>query len=185
MAAVVLAAGAGSRFRAAGGTHKLLAPWRGTTVAGAAVGAAVAAGIGPVWVVTGAADLAGVLPPGVEALPNGRWADGQATSLAAAVERARAEGLDALVVGLADQPLVTPEAWRAVAAGAGVIAVATYGGRRGNPVKLGRRCWDLLPAAGDTGARAVMARRPDLVEEVACDGSAADIDTVEDLDRWS
>jgi molybdenum cofactor cytidylyltransferase len=184
-AAVLLAAGAGTRFAAADGTHKLLADWRGRPLVWWALQSAVDAAIGPVWVVTGAAAIGPVMPDGVRLLPNPRWAEGQATSLAVAVEAASAAGLDAVVVGLGDQPLIPPEAWRRVAGAAGPLAVATYGGQRGNPVRLGSEVWPRLPTTGDAGARVVMRECPDMVEEVACDGNPVDVDTVQDLRLWS
>lgn len=178
---LVLAAGAGSRYTASG--HKLLASGvDGRSVLDHSLAAALEAAIGPVVVVTGAIDP--VLPDGVERVHNPDWADGQITSLRRGVEAARALGADRVVVGLGDQPYVSADAWRLVAAASAPIAVATYDGRRRNPVKLESSVWDLLPRTGDEGARALMRLRPDLVGEVPCSGSPADIDTVEDVRRW-
>jgi CTP:molybdopterin cytidylyltransferase MocA len=141
----------------------------------------VGAGLDATVAVTGAVDLADIAPPDVVLLANPAWAEGMATSLAVAVGWARRHGFDAMVVGLGDQPLVGPEAWREVASAPGALAVATYGGRRHNPVKLARPVWDELPSTGDEGARAVMRRRPELVHEVPCDGDPLDVDTPEDL----
>lgn len=188
-AAIVLAAGGGSRYRASGGdSHKLLAPYLGRTVVEWSIEAAVAAHLDATYVVRGATDLP--LPPlaagAVRWVRNDRWQEGIATSLRAGVDRARRDGHAAVVVGLGDQPLVLTEAWRRVASTTRApVAVATYEGVRGNPVRLSSMVWPLLPACGDEGARLVMRRRPDLVVEVPCPGRSADIDTVDDLREWS
>ncbi len=186
-AAAILAAGGGSRFGGdsrSGG--KLRAVLRGRPLVQWAVDHALAAELDEVIVVTGALAIEDLLPDSVRVVHNRRWAEGIATSLACAIRAAHDEGHDALVIGLGDQPFVPPEAWRAVAdTDATPIAVATYEGKRRNPVRLGRAAWDLLPSTGDEGARRLMAERPELVTEVACAGDPADIDTQEDMNRWS
>src|SRR5687768_7096069 len=103
-AAVVLAAGAGSRFT--GGTHKLLSPFRGRPLVAWALDAADV--LDELIVVTGAVELP--TPPGARVVRSEFWAEGQGTSLAAGI--AAAAGHDAVVVGLGDQPLIPAEAWR-------------------------------------------------------------------------
>ena len=186
--AVVLAAGGGSRFE--GPTHKLAAELEGVQVLDRAVRAALDSGIGPVVVVTGShqpelATLTAELAAGtVTCLHNERWAEGQSTSLQLAIAEAARRHAHAIVVGLGDQPFVTPEAWRRVAASTWPIAVAEYRDGPRNPVRLHRSVWPLLPVEGDQGARPVIGLRPELVERIPCDGSPADIDTLEDLHSW-
>ncbi len=186
--AVLLAAGAGSRY--AGDTHKLRASLGGRPVLAHALDALVGSGLEAV-VVTGSADVADLVPDGIKILRNDRWAEGQATSVHVGIDEARRRGHDAVVVGLGDQPFVRDTAWRDVAAADADLAVATYVGRRGHPVRLGAAVWDLLPAAGDEVGRALMRSRPWLVLEIPCDAGhtsadeTADIDTLEDLRRWS
>jgi molybdenum cofactor cytidylyltransferase len=206
---VVLAAGAGSRY--SGDTHKLEAVVGDRTVAEHSIVAAIASGVGDVIVITGASQpspdtmsaLSGATTtdarasdPGavddgtaetaetIQFIHNPDWADGQAVSLQVALEEASRVEAEAIVVGLADQPGVTPEAWRRVAASRSPIAVATYDGVRGNPVRLHRSVWQMLAPTGDEGARSLMRLRPELVEQIPCPGSAHDIDTREDLQLW-
>ena len=189
-AGVLLAAGAGTRFAAP--EHKLLATLDGRSVAARSLEALLDAGLDFVAVVTGAVDLAGALDAvgsdrhgGITLLANDHWESGIASSVVCATAWAALVGAEAVVVGLADQPFVPSAAWRAVAESSGPIAVATYGGIRGNPVRLGCEVWPLLPHDGDEGARSVMRRFPEIVVPVACEGLPDDIDTVEDLNRWS
>src|SRR5581483_10185151 len=159
--AVLLAAGGGTRF--AGPGHKLLARLGDRSVIAHAATNAARSGLSPLVVVTGAVDVRAELPANTIVLANPDWDQGQATSLAVATAWARAEAWAAIVVGLADQPGVPPAAWQAVAAADTTpIAVATYGGRRGHPVRLAATIWDRLPTSGDTGARVLMARLPEL-----------------------
>jgi molybdenum cofactor cytidylyltransferase len=186
---VVLAAGGGRRFTESGGVgHKLLVDTGGTPLVARAVRAASDAAAGEVVVVTGGVDLRGVLAGlPIRIIENPAWRDGIGTSLGVAIDAAIEAGAGSVVVGLGDQPAVTASSWRRVAGHRGPepLVVATYDGVRGNPVRLGREIWDRLPRTGDEGARALLRARPDLVAEVACDGDPRDVDTVEDLERWT
>lgn len=180
--AIVLAAGGGSRFH--GGGHKLDADIGGRKVYDWALRAAVEAAIGRVVLVTGALDIQ-VSDPDVTVVHNPQWASGLASSLQVGLATARQDGAEAVVVGLGDQPLVRASAWQAVAASPSPIAVAIYGTTRGNPVRLHAEIWPTLPTSGDEGARSVLRIYSTLVEEVPCEGSSSDIDTVEDLERMN
>jgi CTP:molybdopterin cytidylyltransferase MocA len=96
----------------------------------------------------------------------------------------------AVVVALADQPLVGAEAVaRLIAAyrNGAIVAVAAYDGKARNPVLLARECWAevIAMATGDQGARPFLRARPDLVTVVECGdtGRPDDIDTPADLAR--
>jgi molybdenum cofactor cytidylyltransferase len=183
--AVLLAAGGGSRY--AGPTHKLLALLDGVTVFRRSLDHALAAGFDHVVLVTGAADL-DIDDPSVTTIHNARWEHGQAGSLQLGLAAAGAHDSEFVVVGLADQPFIPASAWRAIATSDSTapIVVATYNGVRGpNPVRLHRSVWKHLPTDGDEGARPLMRLHPEWVDEVACEGSAADIDTLEDLGSWT
>lgn len=184
IAVAVLAAGGGTRF---GGPTKPLQPFGGRPLVTHAVDAALDSGLRPVLVVVGhdADAVVAALPPRVEPVRNAAHGSGIASSLQCALRALASRPVDALVVGLADQPLVGPDAYRRLAAAyddGARLAVATYGGGRANPVLVGREHWDeALGLSGDEGARALMRHHP--VVEVPCDGTGdpADVDTPADL----
>jgi CTP:molybdopterin cytidylyltransferase MocA len=186
IAAVVLAAGRGSRLESA--TPKPLLAYRGRPLVTWALDAARASGLTPVLLVVGhQADAVGALAPAdVRVVASPRWAEGISQSLRVALDAlADDASITAACIGLADQPGVGPDAYRrlATAADAGAeIAVATYGGVRRNPVLLARAVWDAARAlTGDEGARQLMRDRP--VVEVDCTGTGdpTDVDTLDDL----
>ncbi|MFI5035101.1 MAG: NTP transferase domain-containing protein [Acidimicrobiales bacterium] len=189
-AAVILAAGGGDRFNAANPDAlpgaKLLVVVRGRPLVAWALAPALEAGFDEVVVVDGAADLRGVVPESVTVVRNGDWRRGQASSLRVGLDWCEQRGHTRAVIGLGDLPGLTAAAWRAVrTAPAGPVVFATYAGRRGHPVRLDAEVWPLLPATGEEGARVLAREHPELVHEVACAGEAADVDTPEDLRRWT
>ena len=171
----MLAAGRGLRF--GGDAPKPLLELGGRPLVRArARRRASAAGCAPVVVVVSDDRVAAaVVPPdGAVVVRNDAPERGIASSLQAALRALEPDAdVDAVVVGLADQPLVGAEAYRRVAGAyddGARLAVATYGGVRGNPVLIGREHWpEALALAGDEGAR-VLLRRHGAVE-VPCDGT--------------
>ena len=186
VAGLVLAAGQASRF----GAPKVLERLHGTTLLEHALDALGRGGCAPVLVVLGAhADLVRHTVPLPATVCNPLWSTGMGSSLRAGLA-ALPSDVDAVVVALADQPLVGAEAVaRLVRAGrAGArAAVATYAGRPRNPVLLARPVFAEVAAGatGDRGARDWLRAHPDLVVPVPCDdvGDPTDIDTPADLAR--
>jgi CTP:molybdopterin cytidylyltransferase MocA len=188
VSAILLAAGAGSRF----GGGKLLAPFQGRPLIEATLSNLADAPLDETVVVVGddAKRLREACEPyGLEVVENPDWAGGISTSVRAGLQALGPEARAAIVL-LADQPLVGAGAVeRLVAAfeGGARVAVATYGGRLRNPVLFSREVWPLLEAelSGDEGARSFLRRHPELIVQVPCDGvgDPADVDTAEDLRR--
>lgn len=188
VAGLVLAAGSGRRL----GTPKALVELGGVRLVDRAVGVLADGGCAPVVVVTGAAALD---VAGAAVVANPGWASGMGSSLRAGLgwlgEAPGAEDASAVVVALVDQPLipaaVVARLLAAHADGAD-LAVATYGGRRRNPVLLGRSRWLEVArlAQGDEGARPYLAAHAADVTTVPCDdlGAPDDIDTPDDLARF-
>jgi molybdenum cofactor cytidylyltransferase len=199
-AVAVLAAGRGSRL--GGDASKPLLEWRGRPLVAWSLDAALGSGLAPIIVVVGyrsddvrtALARASRSSPsylmvnsemlGVEVVENHEWEEGIASSLRVALAALTPmDEVDAVCVGLADQPLVSSEAYRRVAATEGEMVVPTYAGQPGNPVKLARSLWsEALELHGDVGARALARDRAVRIDCTGT-GSAADIDTLEDLER--
>jgi nicotine blue oxidoreductase len=194
VAGVLLAAGEGSRF----GRPKALVELNGQTLAERGVRLLRTGGADPILVVIGAAE---VRLPATRTVYNPDWRTGMGSSLRAALraldsppEPGQAADLPAsvaaVVVALADQPLVGAEAVaRLIAAyrhGASV-AVAAYDGQPRNPVLIAREHWPevIASATGDAGARSFLRTHADLVTLVECGdtGRPDDIDTPADLAR--
>ncbi|MEX2621655.1 MAG: NTP transferase domain-containing protein [Egibacteraceae bacterium] len=187
VAGMLLAAGGGRRL----GGPKALVQMDGEPLVERGVRLLVDGGCDPVVVVLGAAADAVLsqchLHP-ARPVVNHRWARGMSTSLREGLDALEASAAGAVVVALADQPQVGPEAVRRLAAAwrdGGRLVVAAYAGSPRNPVLVDRAWWPSAWAAatGDQGVRALQHARPELVTLIECGdtGSAADLDTAEDL----
>lgn len=183
--AVLLAAGSGSRFL--GRQHKLLTQILGRSIFAWSVDHLVEAQFRNIIIVTGAVDLSSQISDAqfsganLIVVHNGNWQSGMASSLQCGLAEAQRLGASAVVIGLADQPAIVGSSWQRVAHSTAPLAVATYNGVRGNPVRVHAELWPLLPTSGDDGARSLFKSHKDLLEEVACDGSSQDLDTNEDI----
>jgi CTP:molybdopterin cytidylyltransferase MocA len=186
VSAILLAAGAGSRF----GGGKLLAKLNDMPLVEHVLVALEASPVDKTVVVVGAdaKRLREVCEPyGFRIVENPEWTRGQSTSVRAGL-RALGPEARAAVVLLADQPLVGADAVKRLVEafeGGAKVAVAAYGGEPRNPVLFSREVWPLLEAelSGDEGARPFLRRHQDLVTRVPCDevGDPVDVDTAEDL----
>ncbi|MGH7128434.1 MAG: nucleotidyltransferase family protein [Planctomycetaceae bacterium] len=182
--AVVLAAGAGSRF----GAQKLVQEYRGAALVRRAMGLAEAACGERSVLVTGHAwkavfDASGPLR-GFLVLNNG-YREGIASSIVSGVRAVR-HVADAILLLLADQPLVTAAHLRTVLArweaSREVIVATAFSGTAGPPALLPAHYFDrLLALRGDRGARAIIAGAGARLRTVPFGPAAVDVDRPDDL----
>lgn len=117
---------------------------------------------------------------------NERYTSGMAGSIACAV-RSIVHTADAVLIMLADQPLITAahlnlllEEWQKAPDD---IVVSQYSGISGPPVLFPAHCFNsLMQLEGDQGARALLKDSSCSVTGLAIDEAAIDIDTPEDLE---
>ena len=185
-AAVVLAAGAGSRF----GGGKLRAEIDGRPILAHVVVAARTAGLDPIIVVVPPTGELDELELGdVRRVVNPDPAEGLSSSVRLGL---RAIDLDAdvsaAVILPGDQPLVRPQVILELLAAlaeprATPFVVARYAADGApNPIVARRSIWRLADElAGDRGFGPILATHPELVTMVAVAGSNPDIDTPADL----
>ncbi|MFF8841586.1 NTP transferase domain-containing protein [Streptomyces sp. NPDC015127] len=188
VAGLLLAAGGGRRL---GGRPKALLTHRGRPLVEHAVRALREGGCGPVHVVLGAA--AGAVREeadlsGCAVTENPDWESGMGSSLRAGLGSLPAEGVDAVLVLLVDQPGIGARAVarvRAAGSSRAALAAAAYGGRRGHPLVFGADRWADIAASAveDRGARAYVAAHEGELTLVECGDVAEeyDIDTPGDL----
>jgi CTP:molybdopterin cytidylyltransferase MocA len=179
-AGLLLAAGAGRRY----GMPKALVSRDGRLLVEQALATLREGGCDPLVVVLGAAqdevraraDLGGALVVG-----NPDWPGGMGSSLRVGLAALVGTPAQAAAVLLVDTPGITPAAVRRLLGHAGphALAAASYQGRQGHPVLLGRTHWPAVAAlaSGDQGARPYLAGHPPTL--VPCDDIAdgTDLDT--------
>jgi molybdenum cofactor cytidylyltransferase len=194
VAAILLAAGTSSRFKAAGGADvsKLVALLAGKPLVRHAAEAARASRARPIVVVTGYER--GAVEAALDGMElrfahNPVYAQGLASSLRTGVAALPPSVAGALVL-LGDMPAVTPDLLdrliAAFAARPSALAVAPVErGRRGNPVLVSRALFPAIATlGGDEGARRLLnAAAPGDIIEVDAPGACAvlDVDTPRSL----
>lgn len=183
---LVLASGLSRRF---GATNKLLAHVEGKSIVRRTVEAYVSV-LDRVWVVIGheataVAETLNGLP--VSLVENREFREGQSRALVRGVEALRAS-TTAAVIGVADQPYLTPQIITALCheyvLSRASLVIPHYGGRPGNPVLFDRSLYaELAGVTGDVGGRHVIARHRDeaAVLEMEDTRAGRDVDHPEDL----
>ncbi len=185
--AILLAAGNASRM----GAPKQLLDYGGKPLLRHAAETALASQCGKVVVVLGAS--ASEVAPVLDGLPaesllNPRWAEGMGTSIQCGVRAAAESGAEAVILMLADQPLVTASFLDRLIdihkESDQAIVSARYAGTVGVPVLFPRQYFSgletLLPKQGCKG---LILAHPENAYLVDCPAAEFDIDTPDDYQR--
>ena len=182
---IILAAGASTRL----GTPKQLLPFRGRSLLVHAYETALASVCRPVIVVVGAQaqrmrTVMQDLP--AQVVENAAWSEGMGSSIRAGMAAAQDyKGLEAVVLMVCDQPLLTPQVIDSLvqthrATGKDIVA-SHYADTVGVPALFGASLFhELSELSGTEGAKRLLARYPDAVASVPFAGGSVDIDTAQD-----
>lgn len=146
----------------------------------------------PIVVVLGA--LADRIRPTLDDLPvrvvlNERWTEGVGTSIQAGLDAVADLPISAIVLTLADQPLLAAATFDALVAshqtdGSPLVASA-YAGTVGVPVLFGREHFRELRQLGpDMGCKSILLRHRDRLVARPCPEAETDLDTPADYARW-
>lgn len=182
VSAVVLAAGMGTRMGAA----KQLLPFRGKSLLEHVLDSLRATEAAEIVLVLGfaAEEIRQRVPlDAAKVVLNDAYREGMASSLRAGIASVDPTSEAALIV-LADQPFVRPDTMNRLIAETHTVAIPTYKGKRGNPVRIGRRLFPrALRLSGDTGCRALFSAHADEIAEIPVDdpGILIDFDTQADV----
>ncbi len=181
---VLLAAGNSSRM----GSPKQLLEFRGRPLLRHAAMAALSSVCRRVIVVLGA--TADELRPALAGLPvtivvNEQWQEGMGTSIHAGVQAADLEGVDGLILALADQPFITPQIFNRLVLGhiesGQPIVASRYADTVGVPVFFSRDFFPVLEALKPTqGCKGVILQYAERAIHFDCPEAEADVDTIED-----
>ena len=184
VAGIILAAGEARRF----GQLKQLLPLDGKPFVRRVAETALAAGLSPVVVVTGAGSE--TVNPALHDLPvivqhNPDWKNGQSSSIRAGLG-ALPPDTGATIFLLADQPMITPTILRALVERHSLdlspIVAPQVQGQRANPVLFDRVIFpDLLLLSGDVGGRGIFSKFPPVTLPWHDENLLVDIDTPDDL----
>lgn len=188
--AVVLAAGESERM----GQTKQLLSWGHTTVLGQTLANLKASAVNEILVVTGHDALAVEAIASEAKVPtihNSNYTAGEMLSSLQMALRDLPENRAAVLVVLADQPLVEPETidqllfayWQ----GSGGIVAPAYRGQRGNPVLIDRSFFDeLLELPAGSAPRDLLNRHPAAIRLVGVSTRSilVDLDSPALYERW-
>ena len=187
--AVILAAGQSQRM----GQTKQLLPWGGTTVLGQTIRNLKQTAVHNLVVVTGheaAAVEAIADATRIPHLHNPEYAAGEMLSSLQTAVQQLPEQITAVLVMLADQPMVKPETIDQILAaywqGHGDLIAPVFAGQRGNPVLIGRAYFEeLLNLLPGDAPRTLLKRHTDKLHlvTVATDSILRDLDDPEQYEQ--
>lgn len=186
---IILAAGAATRM----GRPKQLLSYQGRSLILHAVEVALASLCQPIIVVLGA--YAEQIKPelmskAVQVVENSQWQEGMSSSIRAGISMLLKTNskLDAVIISLADQPLVSPQIFNQLIQSyqetQKVIIASKYNETTGVPALFSNALFpELMQLEGDKGAKALIQKYIDTALILLIPEAAIDIDTPDDYNQ--